>query len=100
MNGLTNMSLSELRQLHVEQIIKSAGPYRFFVTLTFQYLMPTDEEGISCASIFMGRLNKKLLGRRWREEGKHLEGVAILEHANIRKRSHGATANCFGFPAG
>jgi len=82
------------RQDHVTTLVRRLGPYRFFVTLTFQYRL-SDQEGIEAASVFIRRLNRKLFKRNWRNQGHFLRGVAFLERASIAKREHGKDrGNC------
>jgi hypothetical protein len=70
---------------HYIDFIDQGWPYRFFATLTFQYKM-TDAQGIMFASRHLKRFNKKLLGKRWQKLGlKCVTGIAVLEHAGVRK---------------
>lgn len=90
----TQLLITNIRQQHAIKVIKSHGPYRFFVTLTFQYFLANDEEGIEYASLFLRRLHRNMFGRKWRSI-EPIRGSVTLEHACIKKRSHGKDrGNC------
>ncbi len=68
-------------------LVEAYGPYKFFATLSFQYAL-TDNVGIAYASQLVRRLNKKLFGKHYKKHGvKGVTGIAVLEHADIRKRT-------------
>lgn len=70
---------------HYSKIFDWNWPYRFFCTLTFQYQL-SDKQGIEFASQHIRRFNKSLLGKHWKKHGALcIKGVAVLEHASIRK---------------
>ena len=82
----------EIKQYHVAKEISKYGPYRFFVTLTFQRLVD-DASALKHAEVFIGRLHKKLFGRyKWRA-AKPLSGVSLLELKDVRKKRRYVTAS-------
>lgn len=94
MNTALQSLITDIRHRHATKVIKSHGPYRFFVTLTFQHYLTGDAEGIEYASLFLRRLHRNLCGREWRSIPS-ICGAATLEHARIEKRSHGRDrGNC------
>lgn len=73
--------------------IHSLGPFRFFITLTFNHRV-TDEEGIEHASTFVRRLLKQIFGRyKWRNEPP-LQGIAVLERARVERRGPRDRGRC------
>jgi hypothetical protein len=66
---------------HYDTLLKSYGPYRFFVTLTFQRRISV-EQGREKAGIYWGRTTRKLHGRR--EPVTSVHGCAVLERASIK----------------
>lgn len=65
---------------HYDTLLKSYGPYRFFVTLPFQRRI-TVEQGREKASIYWRRTTKKLHGRR---PVTPILGYAVMEEASIK----------------
>ena len=81
------------KQQYFEEFIELYGPYRFFLTLTFQHLI-SDDYGRLIADTFWRRTNKKifeLLSQRMPVES--INGIAVLERASIRKDGEGARRN-------
>jgi hypothetical protein len=81
------------RVLNQIKLLKIYAPYKYFATITFQYLL-SETEAKRSASIAIRRLNKKLLGRRY-DKSKPINGIAVMEKAcitsNGKKRDR---ANC------
>jgi hypothetical protein len=75
----------DVKHYKVADVISSYGPYRFFVTLTFQ--RPVDDvSALRHGEVFIGRLHKRLFGRyKWRSV-KPLSGVVMLERKDVRKK--------------
>lgn len=63
--------------------ILAMGPYRFFVTLTFQVKV-SKREALAYASTVQRRCQRNLFGKRWKKSGvRSIQGVAIMEQASI-----------------
>lgn len=78
----------------VRKLFESYGPYRFFLTLSFNYEV-SDEVGQEALARLLRRLMKKLLGRRWIRKGiKPLTGIAVLEKAQIFAQSSREFGSC------
>jgi hypothetical protein len=75
----------DIKHYQAAKIIRRYGPYRFFVTLTFQ--RPVDDvSALRHGEVFVGRLHKQLFGRyAWRSV-EPLVGVALLERKDVRKK--------------
>lgn len=75
----------DIKHYKAADVISSYGPYRFFVTLTFQ--RPVDDVlALEHGEVFIGRLHKRLFGRyKWRSE-RPLGGVVVLEREDVRKK--------------
>jgi hypothetical protein len=69
------------KKQHYDTLLKSYGPYRFFVTLTFQRRI-TVKQGREKAGIFWCRTTKKLHGRK---RVTPIHGCAVMERASLLK---------------
>jgi len=74
--------------------LESWGPYRFFMTLSFQYEL-SDKEGQEVLAKVWRRLMKKVLGKRWIKKGiKPLTGIVVLERAQLFAQSTREFGSC------
>lgn len=76
----------------VVHAIEGLGPWRYFVTITFQY-RTSDAEGRQHMSTIVKRLNRTLFGNKWKGKPT-LEGIATLEHASIQRGGKGISDSC------
>lgn len=76
----------------IYEAINAIGPYRYFVTFTFQY-RTSDREGRRHMSTILKRLQRALFGNQWRQ-GTALAGVVVLEHACIQPGNRGVADSC------
>ncbi|APG03517.1 hypothetical protein BJI69_06055 [Luteibacter rhizovicinus DSM 16549] len=74
------------------QLVEMMGPWRYFVTVTFQY-RTSDAEGKNHMSTVVKRLNRNLLGNKWKD-GSKIEGLATLERASIQRGGKGHFDSC------
>ncbi|MET3654266.1 hypothetical protein [Dyella japonica] len=75
----------DIKHNQVADVIKQYGPYRFFVTLTFQ--RPVDDaSALRHGEVFVGRLHKQLFGRYGWRSVRPLTGVVLLEREDIKKK--------------
>ncbi|ULU23168.1 hypothetical protein [Dyella terrae] len=80
--------------VQVRKLLESYGPYRFFLTLSFNYEL-SDHEGQEALAKLWRRLMKKVLGKRWISKGvKPMTGVAVLEKAQIFAQSTREFGSC------
>lgn len=89
--------MEQVRSPHINYeelkgIITALGPYRYFVTITFQY-MTSDAEGIRHMSTILKRLQRRLFGNKWKSRVA-MSGIAILEHACIQPGNLGMIESC------
>lgn len=75
------------RTSHTRDLIKTFGPYRFFITVSFN-LGLSKIKAHEYGGKFARRLIKKVVHKRWQAKGlRPLTGVVILETAYFIKRS-------------
>lgn len=80
--------------MKVRELLESYSPYRFFMTLSFQYEL-SDREGQEALGKAWRRCMKKVLGKRWISKGvKPLTGVAVMEKAQIFDKSSLEFGSC------
>ncbi len=76
----------DIKHYQAADVISQYGPYRFFVTLTFQ--RPVDDvSALRHGEVFVGRLHKQLFGRYGWRSVNPLVGVALLEREDVRKKN-------------
>lgn len=75
----------DIKHYQAADVISQYGPYRFFVTLTFQRLVD-DVSALRHGEVFVGRLHKQLFGRYGWRSVNPLVGVALLEREDVRKK--------------
>lgn len=85
---LSSIRLDGIRRTsHTRDLIKALGPYRFFITVSFNLGLSkrkTHEYG----GKFARRLTKKVVHKRWQAKGlQPLTGIVILETADVIRRS-------------
>ncbi|MDR3446932.1 hypothetical protein [Dyella sp.] len=80
--------------IKVRKLFESYGPYRFHLTLSFNYEI-SDVDGQEALAKLWRRLMKVILGRRWIRNGiKPLTGIAVLEKAQIFAQSTREFGSC------
>jgi hypothetical protein len=81
------------KQEDVSKALADYGPYRFFITITFQRLQ-TDASAKSTLAFIVRRVHKKLLGKRWKAHHKPLMGIVIVEYAHLIRKQSRDRGNC------
>lgn len=80
-------------QEDVTAAIADYGPYRFFITITFQN-MQTDDSSREILSFIIRRAHKQLLGKRWKIHHKPLAGIVAVEYAHLIRKQSRDRGNC------
>lgn len=75
----------DIKHHQIASVISKYGPYRFFLTLTFQRSVD-DVSALRHCEVFVGRLHKQLFGRYGWRSVRPLTGVVLLEREDIRKK--------------
>lgn len=81
------------KQEDVCKALADYGPYRLFITITFQRLQ-TYASARSTLEFIVRRVHKKLLGKRWKNHHNPLSGVVIVEYAHLVRRQSRDRGNC------
>jgi len=85
-------SFEQAKKQYYIDMVNGYGPFRFFNTLTFQYLI-SDDQGREFADTYWRRTTKKLFHAKRTLPLTSIQGVAVLERAAIRKGEKGLK-NC------
>lgn len=81
------------KQEDVTRALAEYGPYRFFITITFQRLQ-TEASAKATLEFIVRRVHKNLLGKRWKAHHSPLSGVVIVEYAHLIRRQSRDRGNC------
>ncbi len=75
------------RRNHTKDLIELFGPYRFFITVSFN-LGLSNRKTHEYGGKFVRRLTKKAVHKRWQAKGlQPLTGIVILETADVIRNS-------------
>jgi hypothetical protein len=75
-------SFERAKKQYYIDMLNGSGPFRFFNTLTFQYLI-SDDQGRELADIYWRRTTKNIFHRKRTLPLTSIQGIALLERAPI-----------------
>jgi hypothetical protein len=85
---LSSIRLDGIRRTnHTKALIEAFGPYRFFITVSFN-LGLSKRQAYEYGGKFVRRLTKKVVYKRWKVKGmKPLTGIVVMETADVIRRA-------------